>query len=54
MAPTIVPIMIVFMDPNLVIIRPDADPNTNIIRAKGSCAFAALMGSPPNPTGWGF
>jgi hypothetical protein len=33
METTTVPIIIVFMDPNLV---PDADPNINIIRANGS------------------
>ena len=54
MAPTTVPIMIVFNNPDLVIMRPDAAPNTNIIRANGSCNFAHLMGSPPKPTGWGF
>ena len=36
MAPTTVPIMIVLMDPNLVIMIPDAAPNTNIIRANGA------------------
>jgi len=54
MAPTIVPNMSGFMEPNLDIITPDAGPTTSNIRAKGSCTFAALIGSPPNPTGWGF
>ena len=46
--------MIGFIDPNLDTNRPDAGPNTRNTRANGSCTFAALIGSPPNPTGWGF
>jgi hypothetical protein len=53
-APTAVPTIIGLIDPNFDISRHDTGPNTRNTRANGSCTFAALIGSPPNPTGFGF